>query len=93
MLNSKEQEIMAGVGFSMQLAIQSYKNPFMKAFLNHYAQFVEQQTGVPASETIAAIMAETAKESENFRKTMSAEFDSILDYLKHREDAENAESV
>lgn len=45
----------------------------MDALLKHYAAFVETQTGKPAAETIAEIMAEAQKEMAELKQRIATE--------------------
>ncbi len=61
--------ISAGLQASL---LSNARNPMLEALLEHYAQFIESQTGVAASDTIAAIKAK-AKEKEPELKKMVEE--------------------
>lgn len=47
-------------------------NPMFEAFLEHYAQFIESQTGTPAADTIAAIKATAAKNEAAFKEQVES---------------------
>lgn len=60
--------ITTAIGETMRVAVEIGKHPLMKALLNHYAAFVEAQTGKPAAETIAEINAASEAEMGDFRE-------------------------
>ena len=64
----------------MRVSNQLYsKQPIMDALLKHYAAFVETQTGKPAAETIAEIMAEAQKEMAELKQKITAELLAGID--------------
>lgn len=73
----------SGTEILAQMASRANRENAMSiALLNHYAAFVEAQTGKPAAETIAEVQKEAEAEFQDFNTQIAETLQRVLEQKK-----------